>query len=73
MTYGWVHGSGDFVKKAQSIMSDPGHLAHELLVMLPSGRRLRALKSGSKRTHDTFYPTAVRAMNDTFFAHFSVI
>ena len=27
------------VKKAQSIMSDPGHPAHELFVMLPSGRQ----------------------------------
>ena len=31
------------VKKAESIMSDPGHPAHELFDMLPSGRRLRAL------------------------------
>ena len=42
------------VKKAQSIMSDPGHLAHQLFEMLPLGRRLRALKSGSKCTHDSF-------------------
>ena len=63
------------VKEAQSIMSDPDHLAHKLFVMLPSGRRLRcrALKSGSKHTHDSFYPTAVRTMNDTYFAHFLMI
>ena len=58
------------VKKAHSVMSDPGHLAPELFVMLPLGRRLRALKSGSKHTHDSFYPTAVHTMNDTFFHTF---
>ena len=61
------------VKKAQSIMSDPDHPAYEQFVMLPSGRRLTTLTSGSKRTHDIFYPTAVRPINDTYFARFSVI
>ena len=53
------------VKKARSIMSDPSHPAHGLFEELPSGRRLKTLKSGSKRTHDSFYPTAVRIVNDT--------
>ena len=54
------------VKKAQSIMSDPDPPAHELFVIFPLGRRLRVLKSGSKRNRDSFHPTAVPTMNDTF-------
>ena len=41
------------VKKARSIMSDPSHPAHGLFEELPSGRRLKILKSDSKRTHDS--------------------
>ena len=65
--------SARVVKKAQSTVSKPGHPVHELFEMLPSGRRLKALKSGSKHTHDSFYPTAVRTTNDIFFAHFPMI
>ena len=61
------------VKKAQSIMSDPGHPVHELFVMLPSSRRLRSLTPGSKRVHDSFYPTAVRTIKCYFFGRSSMI
>ena len=54
------------VKKAQSIMSNPGHPVHELFVMLSLGRRLRASKSGCKRTqvHDSFYFRATLMLFD---------
>ena len=55
------------VKKAKSILNDSGHPASELFRLLPSGKRLRSLKVDSQRSLDSFYPTAIRLLNQLVF------
>ncbi|KAI3355733.1 hypothetical protein L3Q82_004320 [Scortum barcoo] len=50
-------------KRASCIMKDPTHTAHELFVPLPSGRRLRSIKSRTTRLRNSFFPEAVRLLN----------
>ncbi|KAI3372599.1 hypothetical protein L3Q82_023075 [Scortum barcoo] len=46
-------------KRASCIMKDPTHTAHcELFVPLPSGRRLRSIKSRTTRLRNSFFPEA---------------
>ncbi|KAI3377232.1 hypothetical protein L3Q82_009144 [Scortum barcoo] len=44
-------------------MKDPTHTAHALFVPLPSGRRLRSIKSRTTRLRNSFFPEAVRLLN----------
>ena len=49
---------------------EPG--TNRLFVPLPSGRRFRALRAGTKRLKDSFYPRAVKASPPADrFTHFS--
>ncbi|KAI3370782.1 hypothetical protein L3Q82_007318 [Scortum barcoo] len=50
-------------KRASCIMKDPTHTAHALFVPLPSGRRLRSIKSRTTRLRNSFFPEAVRLLN----------
>ena len=50
-------------KRASCIMKDPTHPAHALFVPLPSGRRLRSIKSRTTRLRNSFFPEAVRLLN----------
>ncbi|KAI3365925.1 hypothetical protein L3Q82_009696 [Scortum barcoo] len=50
-------------KRASCIMKDPTHTAHELFVPLPSGRRLRSIKSRTTRLRNSFFLEAVRLLN----------
>ena len=50
-------------KRASCIMKDPTHPAHALFVPLPSGRRLRSIKSRTTRLRNSFFPQAVRLLN----------
>ena len=50
-------------KKAQSIVKDTFHPGHSLFELLPSGRRYRTIKSRTNRLKNSFYPTAVTALN----------
>ena len=52
------------INKAMSIVSDPDHPAFSLFEKLPSNRRFRSIKTRTSRFHDSFYPTAVRAMSE---------
>ncbi|KAI3357225.1 hypothetical protein L3Q82_015686 [Scortum barcoo] len=45
-------------KRASCIMKDPTHTAHKLFVPLPSGRRLRSIKSRTTRLRNSFFPEA---------------
>ena len=51
------------LKKTQSIIKDTSHPGHSLFELLPSGRRFRSIKSGTSRFRNSFYPTAVVALN----------
>ena len=50
-------------KRASCIMEDPTHPSHTLFVPLPSGRRLRSIKSRTTRLRNSFFPEAVRLLN----------
>ncbi|KAI3376927.1 hypothetical protein L3Q82_000018 [Scortum barcoo] len=50
-------------KRASCIMKDPTHTTHALFVPLPSGRRLRSIKSRTTRLRNSFFPEAVRLLN----------
>ncbi len=45
------------IRKAWRIINDSSHLSHTLLSLLPSGRHLRSIRSGS------LFPQAIRLMN----------
>ncbi|KAL0147043.1 hypothetical protein M9458_057567 [Cirrhinus mrigala] len=49
--------------KASSIVKDPTHTSHNLLQLLPSGRRYRSIKARSVRFLNSFFPQAVRVLN----------
>ncbi len=49
--------------KAQRIMKDSSHPSHSVLSRLPSGRRLRSIRSRTSRLRDSFFPQAIRTMN----------
>ncbi len=50
-------------RKAQRIVKDSSHPSHRLLSLLPSGRRLRSIRSRTSRLRDSFFPLAIRLMN----------
>ena len=52
------------LKKAQSILEDPSHPGHGNLVLMPSGKRYRALSTTTTRYKNSFYPRAIAALND---------
>ena len=52
------------LRKAQGIVEDPFHPGHRNLEMMPSGRRYRALCTGTSRYRDSFFPRAIAALND---------
>uniref|UniRef100_A0A9J7ZCF4 Alkylated DNA repair protein AlkB homologue 8 N-terminal domain-containing protein n=1 Tax=Cyprinus carpio carpio TaxID=630221 RepID=A0A9J7ZCF4_CYPCA len=51
------------IRKARRIISDSSHPSHRLLSLLPSGRRLRSIRSRTSRLRDSFFPQAIRLMN----------
>ncbi|KAI3374040.1 hypothetical protein L3Q82_022606, partial [Scortum barcoo] len=57
--HGHLHFQMQETKQASCIMKDPTHTAHELFVPLPSGRRLRSIKSRTTRLRNSFFPEAV--------------
>ncbi len=50
-------------RKARRIIKDSSHPSHRLLSLLPSGRRLRSIRSRTSRLRDSFFPQAIRLMN----------
>ncbi len=51
------------IRKAQRITNDSSHPSHRLFSLLPSGRRLRSIRSRTSRLTDSFFPQAIRLMN----------
>ncbi len=51
------------IRKARRIIKDLSHPSHSLLSLLPSGRRLRSIRSRTSRLRDSFFPQAIRTMN----------
>ncbi len=51
------------IRKARRIITDYSHPSHSLLSLLPSGRRLRSIRSRNSRLRDSFFPQAIRLMN----------
>ncbi len=52
------------VRKARRIIKDSSHPSHRLLSLLPSGRRPRSIRSRTSRLRDSFFPQAIRLMNN---------
>ncbi|KAL6118064.1 uncharacterized protein ACO6RY_15736 [Pungitius sinensis] len=51
------------LKRARKIVADPSHPGHELFVPLPSGRRLRSIRTKTSRHTNSFFPSAVGLIN----------
>ncbi len=51
------------IRKAWRIIKDSSHPSHSLLSLLPSGRRLRSIRTRTSRLRDSFFPQAIRLMN----------
>ncbi len=51
--------------RALHIMKDSTHPAHGLFQPLPSGRRLRSIRSKTTRLRNSFFPEAVRLLNSS--------
>ena len=52
------------LKRATSILCDESHPAHDLFELMPSRARYRSITAISKRSFYSFYPTAVRTLNE---------
>ncbi len=52
------------LKRAGSIMSDSSHPAYHLFDLLPSGRCYRSIKTRTSRLRDSFFPWAIRTLNN---------
>ena len=51
------------IQKAMKIYKDPSHCLNNIMEMLPSGRRLRAIRSNTNRFANTFFPSAIKLIN----------
>ncbi len=51
------------MRKARRIISDTNHPSHGLFSLLPSGRRLRSIRSRTSRLRDSFFPQTIRLLN----------
>ncbi len=51
------------IRKARRITNNSSHPSHRLFSLLPSGRRLRSIRSRTSRLRDSFFPQAIRPMN----------
>ena len=58
-------------KRANSIIADDGHPANDLFEMMPLEQRYRSIKTRTQRFLNSFYPTAVRTINECDFTNLS--
>ncbi len=49
------------IRKARRITNDSSHPSHRLFSLLPSGRRLRSIRSRTSRLRDSFFPSGYQA------------
>ncbi len=54
------------IRKARRITNDSNHPSHRLFSLLPSGRRLRSIRSHTSRLRDSFFPQPIRLMNSQY-------
>ncbi len=52
------------IRKARRNINDSSNPSRKLLSLLPSGRRLRSIRSRTSRLRDSFFPQAIRLMNN---------
>ena len=50
-------------RRAGRIRADPSHPGHALFAPLPSGRRLRSIRTKTSRYFNSFFPSAIRLLN----------
>ncbi|TWW59225.1 Transposable element [Takifugu flavidus] len=50
-------------RRAGRITADPSHPGHGLFSPLPSGRRLRSIRTKTSRYTNSFFPSAIRLLN----------
>ena len=53
-----------FIQKALTIHKDPSHCLNNVMEILPSGRRFRSINSRTNRFRNTFFPTAIKLLNE---------
>ncbi len=51
------------MRKARRIISDSSHPSHGLFSLLPSGRRLRSIRTRTSRLRDSLFPQTIRLLN----------
>uniref|UniRef100_A0A8C6U427 Alkylated DNA repair protein AlkB homologue 8 N-terminal domain-containing protein n=1 Tax=Neogobius melanostomus TaxID=47308 RepID=A0A8C6U427_9GOBI len=51
-------------RRVGRITADPSHPGHGLFTPLPSGRRLRSIQTHKSRHLNSFFPSAIRLMNE---------
>ncbi len=56
-------------RKAWRIIKDSSHPSHSLLSLLPSGRRLRSIRSRTSRLRDSFFPSGYQANEQSELIH----
>ncbi|XP_054650702.1 uncharacterized protein LOC129191401 [Dunckerocampus dactyliophorus] len=52
------------LRRTHNLIKDSTHPQHSLFTLLPSGRRYRSLKSRTTRLANSFYPQAIRLLNE---------
>ncbi len=57
------------MRKARRIIKDSSHPSHRLLSLLPSGRRLRSIRSRTSRLRDSFFPSGYQANEQSEITH----
>ena len=55
--------SSHCLKKAKTILQDSSHPGHTLFKILLPGRRYSSMKTRTNRRQNSFYPTAINALN----------
>ncbi len=50
-------------EETRRIISDSSHPSHGLFSLLPSGRRLRSIRTRTSRLRDSFFPQTIRLLN----------
>uniref|UniRef100_A0A8C4DKS3 Reverse transcriptase domain-containing protein n=1 Tax=Dicentrarchus labrax TaxID=13489 RepID=A0A8C4DKS3_DICLA len=56
-------------KRAGKIVADPSHPGHNLFEILPSGRRLRSIRTKTSRHKNSFFPSAAGLLNKARITH----
>ena len=57
------------LRRAGKIVADPSHPGHKLFQSLPSGRRLRSIRTRTSRHKNSFFPSATGLINKALVPH----